>query len=94
MPPESFSVISREPPAQPTTDELLAYLHREFGESSDDPDALQAQDLIYFGTLRFSDRIEHVWHFPCISEAGCWLRFTEGPSGGVTAWSVSPPPGA
>ena len=91
---EQFSMISQVEPLSPPKDELIAYLHREFGESPDAPDALQAKDLTFFGTLQFADRIEHIWKFPCSSDTGCWLRVTEGPSGGATAWSVSAPPGA
>jgi hypothetical protein len=91
---EKFSVTGRVAPITPAMDELLAYLHREFGETAGDLDALQAKDLAFFGTLQFADRTEHIWQFPCSSETGCWLRVTEALSGGSTYWSVDAPPGA
>ena len=94
MPNEQFSVTGRTAPINPPIAELLAYLHREFGETLDDPDALQAKDLAFFGTLQFADRTEHVWQFPCSSETGCWLRVTETQSQIITDWSVNAPPGA
>lgn len=45
--------------------ELLEYLHLEFGESEDDPDALQAADLKYVGARQDGQAVLHFWEYPC-----------------------------
>lgn len=94
MPSAQPPVIARVAPASPSADELVAYLHLEFGESPTDPGALEAKDLEFFGTVKFPDRTEHIWQFPCSADTGCWLRVTENSTGSVTNWSDDPPPGA
>lgn len=91
-PADGFSVASHAAPADVSLDVLLAYLHQEFGETPADPDALQAKDLTFFGTLQFTDRTEHVWRFPCSATTGCWLRVTQRASGRMIGWSVDAPP--
>lgn len=86
------NVISRSAPAGVRTDELVSYLHLEFGESPGDRNALKASDLSFVATLQFADRVEHVWRFPCVSETGCWLRVTKTPSQEWIGWSADPPP--
>lgn len=90
---EPLSVTSRVEPSTPSTDELVAYLHREFGECPDYPDALQSRDLRFSGAFQFAHRTEHVWQFPCSSERGGWLRVVEDSLSGFTGWSTEPPPG-
>jgi hypothetical protein len=94
MPSSEHSVISRVAPANLPVSEIVAYLHREFGESPEDPSALDAKDLAFFGSLKFADRTEHIWRFPCSADTGCWLRVTEYSTGSMMAWSVNAPPGA
>lgn len=85
------TVVSRVAPASPGMDELLDYLRREFGEAPDDPKALQAGDLTFVATLKFANRVEHVWRFPCAARTGCWLRVTQEPTQQWTGWSTDPP---
>ena len=89
---DSFSLVSRKEPPSPPLSELVAYLHRAFGESPEDEGALKAGDLLFFATLKFADRVEHIWRFPCASETGGWLRVSDGPGIGSMNWSVNPPP--
>ncbi|WP_024869328.1 hypothetical protein [Pseudoxanthomonas suwonensis] len=91
---ERYTVVDRTPPARFPVADLLEYLHLEFGEFADEPGALKAEDLVYFGTLRFDDRVEYIWKFPCSTPTGCWLRVTERPAHTVTGWDATPPPGA
>jgi hypothetical protein len=88
---DSFSVVSRKQPSSPFLAELVAYLNREFGESPEDEGALKERDLLFFATLKFADRVEHIWRFPCASETGGWLRVSDGPGSGSMNWSVNPP---
>jgi hypothetical protein len=89
-----FSIVSRAAPDDVATTDLLAYLGREFDEQPDDPGALQAADLTFFATLQFSDRVEHIWSFPCAVPTGCWLRVTQRASDSTTGWSIDAPPEA
>jgi hypothetical protein len=44
--------------------DILEYLHLEFGEDKDDPDALQAADLKYVGAREDGDSLLHFWEYP------------------------------
>ena len=45
-------------------EEIIDYLHRELGESGDDPEAIRAQDVQYAGEHEIGERFIHFWHFP------------------------------
>lgn len=45
-------------------DEILEYLHLEFGESKSDPDALKASDLKYEGRHIVKGVATHFWSYP------------------------------
>jgi len=85
-------------PKQPThppagiENELLEYLHLEFGEGKDDPDALQPADLKYVGARTDGAALVHFWEFPsgsgkswatvCVTDDGYDLSTSlEGPDG-------------
>jgi hypothetical protein len=44
--------------------DILEYLHLEFGEDKDDPDALQAADLKYVGVREDGGALLHFWEYP------------------------------
>lgn len=44
--------------------DILEYLHLEFGEDKDDPDALQAEDLKYVGAREDEGSLLHFWEYP------------------------------
>ncbi len=44
--------------------DVLEYIHLEFGESPEDPDALKLSELIYDGAFPSGDFVIHYWHFP------------------------------
>jgi hypothetical protein len=54
--------------------EILEYLHLEFGEDKDDPDALQAAELKYVGARE---------------DGEAWLHFWEYPSGSGKSWAIA-----
>jgi hypothetical protein len=82
---------SEHPPAG-IEKELLEYLHLEFGEDKDDPDALQAADLKYVGARKDGDGLLYFWEHPAgsgkswatahVTKTGYSLSTsTEGPDG-------------
>jgi hypothetical protein len=44
--------------------EILEYLHLEYGESEDDPDALKLSDLKYEGEHLVDKVVTHFWSYP------------------------------
>jgi hypothetical protein len=90
--------MTHDLPAHPPTGvekELLEYLHLEFGEGEDDPDALQAADLKYVGVREDGEGLVHFWEYPsgsgkswatvCVMNDGGYSlsTSTEGPDGEV-----------
>ena len=49
-------------------DDIVEYLHLEFGEEAGDPEALKRKELRYVGLFLFEDFPTHFWSFPCESE--------------------------
>src|SRR5438132_786398 len=45
-------------------EEIIEYLHRELGESIDDSESLNVQDLQYAGEYEMNHMLIHFWHFP------------------------------
>jgi hypothetical protein len=46
------------------TEEVLEYLLLEYGESTDDPDALKIGDLTYMGQFQHHGVATHFWEYP------------------------------
>ncbi len=44
--------------------EILSYLHLEYGEDADDPDALKLADFSYLGLYMVEDVPTHYWQYP------------------------------
>jgi len=82
--------MTQDHPAPPTgvEKELLEYLHLEFGEDPEDPDALQAADLKYVGVGKDGEGLAHFWEYPSGSGKG-WATVCVMSDGGYSL-STSP----